>query len=853
LFLEDLRSRAVAFPASARIVNRLARVLHESGRNDEAFEVLAAFLAENPPDAAIRQTQLDILVKSRRWKDALKLTAEKLQADPSSERDVQGILEAVRAAPEALNDILASAGEASTDKWRLYLIGAMAADAGRNQEAEKLLRDALALDAGLTPARAALAELQIRRCDYAAALQAAARADDDEPEDARLERTLARAYDRLDELDRAEVHYRAALQIDRADVRSMLSLADVYRRANKGLQAQHQLRALLELRPTHEPAREMLALLLYDDRKPDAARAEYAQLEKLTNRATTKVRCKILMDAKLLSDPAERRRLLLEAIEQSGPDAPALAALAETYEDEDPEKAREYYARAVTIDPDDEESLLGILRALQHQLALDKVAAGLEDMLRCRPNRHVWRRMLAGMYGLTEQFDRAFALLEPYVDDAGLENNRRNEYRETLIETLREAGRGEEAIARLRAWSGEEGEGGAWAARLAQEQMRQRRFTDAVRTYTSLLEEASENRGIRDRLLEALLESRQFVRAEQHIVEWFAEDPENDRLVLVLAQAISRAGRVDEAVDLLETWLTRTQRRELFQNMLVSIYAVAGRHEDCARLLDELSDELLGLIHAGGDQGRVAIDHPMFEDRRTRLPNEPFTVDRLHERYEMVRLARVTALGHAGDYDEAQELLNELLEFNPEQTFRLDLMARQASLYRMQGKEDDAVAILQAALPKHPNKESLSNDIAYSWIDRGVRLDEADKLIRFAVGRIPRQAAYLDTYGWLLYKEGDIEGARLWLSRANRVRGGDDPVIHDHLGDALWRLGRKDEAIEQWSAAVELVHGRTEHELSNDDERRVARVTQRKIEDARTGREPQIAALGAESPGGTQP
>lgn len=845
-FIEDLKSRAKDFPNSARIVNRLARALLESGQPDAAFAQIEQFLANNPSDPPIRQTQLDILVRTKRWNDALRLTAEKLKADPAGENEVQAILEAVRGTPGAVAEILATSSERSTDPWHLYLLGALAVDAHRYEEAEALLRRSLAGNVRLIPARAALGELLVRKCDYDAARRVVAREKEDEPQDARLERVLGRLYERQDELERAEVHYRAALQIDRADVRSMYALADIYRRLKKGLQAQHQLRALLELRPSHEPARELLALLFLDDRRPDAARAEYKQLEKLSPKATTQVRCRILLDEKLIKDPLERRRLLLEAIDQSAPDAPALAAVAETYDESDAAKAREYFSHALDLDPEDEESRLGILRSYQHELRFDKVAEGLADLLQCRPNQHNWRRMLAGMYSLTEQFDRALAIVEPFDTNPDIVAEVRNEYRETIVETLREAGRGDEAIARLRGWAAGETNGGPWSVRLAQEQMRQRRYQDAIKTYASLIELSPENRGIRDRLLEALLESRQFVQAEQWIVKWFAEDPENDRLVLVLAQAISRSGRVDEAVDLIETWLTRTSRRELFQNMLVSIYAVAGRYDACARLLEELTDEVMGLIHTGGERGRVAQDHAAFEDRRTRMPNEPFSVDRLHERYEMLRFARVTALGNARRFDEAQRLLNELRDSNPDPGLRLDVMARQAALYRLQGKEDEAVAILQAALPERASTESLSNDIAYSWIDRGIRLEEAEKLIRHSVGRIPRQAAYLDTYGWLLYKKGDLEGARLWLARANRVRGGDDPVIHDHLGDTLWRLGRKDEAIEQWSLAVELIKDRTEHELSNDDERRVARVTNAKVEDAKAGRDPQVADLGVD-------
>lgn len=844
--IEDLRARAKAHPTSANIANRFARILVEQDRNEEACAVLSDFLSRNPDNASVRQTQLDLLVRTKRWNEAIRLSADKLRAEPAHEHEVEIILDAVRATPDAVGGILATSKDALADKFHLYLLGRVAADAQRLDEAGQLLRQVLALDTKFIPARAALAELLLRKCDFQAARDVAARLDSETPEDARLEAVLGRIYDRLDDTDKAELHYRAAIQLNRGDIPSMYALANVYRRTKRNLQAQRQLRTLLDLRQVHEPARELLALTLREENKRDAARQEYLEMQRLSQKATTKARCRIVLDESLATNPAERRRILLEAIEQSSPDAPAWAAVAETYEDTEPEKAAEYYGKALQLDPEDEDSMLGVLRAQQHQLHFDKVAAGLEEMLRCRPNRHIWRRMLVGMYSLLEQFDRGLKIAEEHEARTDLDPARKAEYRETLVETLRESGRRDEAVARLQGWAKDDPKG-QWAQRLAVEYSRQRRYEEAVKTYESLLAQVPDNMAVRDRLLDALLDAKQFTRAEQYIVRWFAEDPQNDRLVLALAQVLSRAQRVDEAIDLINTWLLKTQRRELFQNAAFSILASAGRFDDCAQWIESLIDEAVAVARFGGDISRLGVDQ-LTDDRKIRLPNEPFAMEHIQDRVEMLRLAHISSLGNARRFNDAQQLLDELMQSNPDPAYRIDLLARQSTLYRLQGREDEAVAVLQSAMPLRASTESLSNDIAYSWIDRGVKLEEAEKMIVYALGRVPRQAAYLDTYGWLLYKKGDFEGARLWLTRANRVRGGDDPVIHDHLGDTYWRLKNRDAAIAQWKQAFDLVADRTQAELTNDDERRVARVTGHKVEDALAATEPNVAALASESP-----
>lgn len=846
LVVQDLQTRVRANPDSAMLTNRLAKLLLEQNRQDEAAALLGDFLKRHPDDTSIQQTQLELLVRTRRWNEALKLSADKLRSDPKLEREVNSILEAVRSSTDAVGPIIISADSDATDNVHLYLIGRVAQDAGRTEDAERVLRKSLAIDPKFPPARAALAGLLVRTCALEEARRLADRLDPDTPEDARLERVLGVIYDRLDDLEKAELHYRTATQLDRADRKSMYSIAEIYRRSRKPMQAQRQLRTLLEQDPGHEAARELLALCLLEEGKGEAARQEYLQLEKLTTRETTRVRCRILLDPALRNEPQRRRDLLLKAMEVSGEDAPAWSAMAETYEDTDPQKARECFAKAAALDPDDEESLVGILRADQHELRFDLVAAGLENMLHCRPNRHNWRRMLIGMYGLMEQFDRSVALALEQASRTDLEPARLVEYRESLIESLREAGRHDQAIAKLQEWAAEEGEGAEWTQRLALEFFRQRKYAEAVAVYESLHNRLSDNKAIRDRMLDAMQHNNQYARAEQYLVQWFAEDPMNDRLVLALGHVISRAGRTDEALELINTWLLKTERRELYQDLLVSELAAAARHDECSEFLGELVDEIIAVLRAGGDVNRLPPDEQLTDERRARRPNEPFAVDRLHERLEFLRLRRIVALGNAGRYRDAQQLIDQLMEANPDPEQRLRLLYSQATLSRLRGDMEEADSAMEQVLTMRPYDESLSNDLSYSWIDRGVRLDEAERLIRFSLGRIPRQAAYLDTYGWLLYKKGEFEGAATWLSRANRVRGGDDPVIYDHLGDTYWRMGRREDAVAQWRVSVELVRDRTEAELTNDDERRVKKTTQQKIDDVATTDGPKIAPLGGE-------
>lgn len=107
------------------------------------------------------------------------------------------------------------------------------------------------------------------------------------------------------------------------------------------------------------------------------------------------------------------------------------------------------------------------------------------------------------------------------------------------------------------------------------------------------------------------------------------------------------------------------------------------------------------------------------------------------------------------------------------------------------------------ALELSPEQPLVLNYLGYSWIDQGLNLDKALKMIEKAVEQRPRDGYIVDSLGWGLYRTGDFQGAVKHLERAVMLRPA-DPIINDHLGDALWQVGRVREARFQWERALAL-------------------------------------------------
>jgi tetratricopeptide (TPR) repeat protein len=166
-------------------------------------------------------------------------------------------------------------------------------------------------------------------------------------------------------------------------------------------------------------------------------------------------------------------------------------------------------------------------------------------------------------------------------------------------------------------------------------------------------------------------------------------------------------------------------------------------------------------------------------------------------------------------YDEASRLYSRAID-------RLDEPARQdwtlfysrGITYERTDQWPKAEADFKTALELFPDQPLVLNYLGYSWIDMGIQLEPALKMIRKAVELRPNDGYIVDSLGWAFYRLGRYEEAVVELERAVALRSS-DPIINDHLGDAYWKVGRVLEAQFQWRHARDLGAEADELELIN--------------------------------------
>jgi Flp pilus assembly protein TadD len=125
------------------------------------------------------------------------------------------------------------------------------------------------------------------------------------------------------------------------------------------------------------------------------------------------------------------------------------------------------------------------------------------------------------------------------------------------------------------------------------------------------------------------------------------------------------------------------------------------------------------------------------------------------------------------------------------------------SAHEQAGNWPAAEPDLRRAVTLQPENPVFLNYLGYSLLDRGLALDEADALIARAFKAAPDNGAIIDSMGWSAYVRGNYAQAVDLLEQA-RAAEPSDPTVADHLGDALWRVGRRIEARHAWASALTL-------------------------------------------------
>ena len=333
-------------------------------------------------------------------------------------------------------------------------------------------------------------------------------------------------------------------------------------------------------------------------------------------------------------------------------------------------------------------------------------------------------------------------------------------------------------------------------------------------------------------LAEALTDLEQYAEADKIFRQLLEKTPDDSDVLASFGLSQIGQRRFDEAQKTFETLLKVADLPEnvqvLAKTQLAYIALQRGQYAtalEMARPLmvfrDRVNPQAINIaLDALRKQKRYADGVALMTPLVGNFASDPFVNARYIEMLarsgnkDMARLAAATqskfgvkntiaaaeAYIQAEQYEPAISVIRDALRAKPDE---LDLQFELGSAYERSGDKQAAERQFLQLLEKHPDHAATLNYLGYMWADNGTNLERAAEMLVRAVSQEPRNGAYVDSLGWVYYRQGKLDLAEKYLTDATRLLPR-DATVHEHLGDVVARRGDANRALSLYRAALTL-------------------------------------------------
>ncbi len=316
-------------------------------------------------------------------------------------------------------------------------------------------------------------------------------------------------------------------------------------------------------------------------------------------------------------------------------------------------------------------------------------------------------------------------------------------------------------------------------------------------------------------------------KAKAILLQAVDHEPNNERLNNMLAKLYIKTAEYEEAASTYEDLLELNPKNTEAQFSLALVYLQLKQDDDAKALFGKLVEHPRWQAQSSLYMGRIEAKQENIEKALTwfdRVTAGPLVLE--------AGISSVSLLMREKRYDEAATRLSSLKDKYPEQELRLVLL--QAELYNKQKQYQQAFDLLTKALldqpeqkdilytraliaerlnrvdiaegdlkyilEKHPDDANTLNALGYTLIDRTDRYDEAAVYLQKAIELKPNEPVIQDSYGWLMFKQGRLEEALEYLSKAYEVFQGEEIAVH--LIQVYWKLGEEGKAKDLFEKVI---------------------------------------------------
>ncbi len=317
--------------------------------------------------------------------------------------------------------------------------------------------------------------------------------------------------------------------------------------------------------------------------------------------------------------------------------------------------------------------------------------------------------------------------------------------------------------------------------------------------------EKHSNTEIRMLYARVLLSRSNFSAASDQLTKVTQEKPDMPEAWLLLASLQTQNQEMQRAQGSLRKFFELTDaagEAQRNQRLMTQAYALAAQISEKQGDLEAARSWLDRIENAGEifsvqrQRASLLAKQGQISEARTLLRNLPGSTA---DERRLKLLAEVQLLKDSGENEQAYRLQSEAIALTPEDN---DLVYDQAMLAEKTGRLDEMETLLRQVIARQPDYHHAYNALGYSFADRGVRLEEAKRLIQKALEFAPEDPFITDSLAWVEFRLGNkAEAARL-LRFAFAKKP--DSEIAAHLGEVLWSQGNTSEAKAIWQEGLRL-------------------------------------------------
>ena len=308
---------------------------------------------------------------------------------------------------------------------------------------------------------------------------------------------------------------------------------------------------------------------------------------------------------------------------------------------------------------------------------------------------------------------------------------------------------------------------------------------EALPFYLKVLERAPDDASAREKLATGFVLTSQWPQAIEVLAEIIKLHPEKWQAYELLAGVYEDEARADDRNNQAEK--AKAEFAKAAQNYEQSLLINPSRATNYLRLVELL----LGRLKENERAVRV------LRDGRRHFPDVPEMTYYLAIALREAKQPQAAVTTFEEALREAELSSSEIV--NARFYFDYGATADQAGLY------DKAADLFKRSIALDPaNAADAYNYLGYMWAEHNMHLEEAEQMIKRALELDPSNGAYLDSMGWLYFREAKYNDALDWLVRATKNIPKPDATVFIHLGDTCSKLNRVAQALEYWQKAILL-------------------------------------------------